>query len=77
MTKEHMNVSVLRRQGGTPVFTLASWTVKNIRYSDLNFLFLSQNMCYAHSKDPSQWDGSFEHPKHMFDVWVRKKDAIL
>ena len=25
-------------------------------------------MCCGYSKEPSQWDGSFEHPKHMFKV---------
>ena len=29
------------------------------------FLFLNQNICCGYSKEPSQWDGSFEHPKHM------------
>ena len=30
-----------------------------------NFLFLNQNIFCGYSKEPSQWDGSFEHPKHM------------
>ena len=30
----------------------------------LFFLFLNQNICCEYSKEPSQWDGSFEHPKH-------------
>ena len=29
-------------------------------------LFLIQNICCGYSKEPSQGDGSFEHPKHMF-----------
>ena len=29
------------------------------------FFFLNQNICCGYSKEPSQWDGSFEHPKHM------------
>ena len=28
-------------------------------------LFLNQNICYGYSKEPSQCDGSFEHPKLM------------
>ena len=28
--------------------------------------FSSKSICCGHSKEPSQWDGSFEHPKHMF-----------
>ena len=36
-------------------------------------LLLNQNIYCGHSKEPSQWDGSFEHPKHMFkNWWVRK-----
>ena len=29
------------------------------------FLFLNQNICCGYSKEPSQWDGSFEYPKHV------------
>ena len=29
------------------------------------FLFLNQYICCGYSKEPSQWEGSFEHPKHM------------
>ena len=29
------------------------------------FLFLNQNICCGYSKEPSQWDSSFEHRKHM------------
>ena len=28
-------------------------------------------MCFGCSKEPSHWDGSFEHPQHMF--WLRNK----
>ena len=37
-----------------------------------NFLFLNQSICCACSKEPSQWDGSFEYTKHMFIVMVKK-----
>ena len=30
-------------------------------------LFLKQNICCGDSKESFQWDGSFEHPKH---VWI-------
>ena len=30
-------------------------------------LLLNQNKCCGYSKEPSQWDGSFEHPKHMLE----------
>ena len=33
-------------------------------------------MCFGCSKEPSQWDSSFEYPQHMF--WLRnKKNNIL
>ena len=31
-------------------------------------LFLIQNIYYGYSKEPSQGDGSLEHPKHMFKL---------
>ena len=37
-----------------------------IVYWKLFSLFLIQNLRCGYSKEPSQWDGSFEHPKHMF-----------
>ena len=29
--------------------------------------FLIQNICCGYSKEPPQWNGSFEPPKHMFN----------
>ena len=34
----------------------------------LFFIFLNQNICCGYSKEPSQGDGSFEHPKRMFKL---------
>ena len=34
-----------------------------VHNENLIFLFLNQNICCGYSKEPSQWDGSFEHPK--------------
>ena len=31
----------------------------------LVLLFLDQTICCGYSKELSQWDGSFKHPKHM------------
>ena len=39
-------------------------------------LFLIQNICSGYSKEPSQWDGSFEHPKHILNWWVRNNLQI-
>ena len=36
------------------------------------FLFFNQNICCGYSKEPSHWDGSFEHPKHMLKVMGKK-----
>ena len=40
-------------------------------------LFLIQNLCCGYSKEPSQWDGSFEHPKHIFILMGKKIITIL
>ena len=32
---------------------------------------ISYNICFGCSIEPSHWDGSFEHPQHMF--WLRNK----
>ena len=41
------------------------------------FLFLNQNICCGYSKEPSHWDGSFEHPKHMLKLVGKKIFTIL
>ena len=41
----------------------------------INFLSISPNMCLGRSKEPSQWDGSFEYPQHM--LWWRNKKNDL
>ena len=41
------------------------------------FLFLNQNICCGYSKEPSQWDGSFEHPKHMLKINGKTKFTTL
>ena len=33
-----------------------------VHNKNVTFLFLNQNICCGYSKEPSQWDGSFEHP---------------
>ena len=48
-----------------------------VRTRKLFFLFLNQNICCGYSKEPSQWDGSFEHPKHMLEIIGKKIFAIL
>ena len=36
------------------------------------FLILNQNICCGYSKEPSQWDSSFEHSKHMLKLILKK-----
>ena len=36
------------------------------------FCVLNQNICCGYSKEPSQWDGSFEHLKLMFKMKDKK-----
>ena len=43
-----------------------------VRIEKLFFLFLNQTICYGYSTEPSQLDGSFEHPKHMLKLMVKK-----
>ena len=41
------------------------------------FLFLNLNICCGCSKEPSQRDGSFEHPKHKLKLMGKKVFIIL
>ena len=39
------------------------------------FLSISLNICFGCStREPSQWDGSFWYPQHMF--WLRNKKKV-
>ena len=55
------------------------WSRPKIRVRNWKtfFLFLNQNICCGYSKEPSQWDVSFGHPEHMFNLMDEKKIAIL
>ena len=48
-----------------------------VRIWKSTFLFLNQNICFCYSKEPSQWDGSFEHPKHMFKAMDKEIIAFF
>ena len=43
----------------------------------LFFLLLNQNICCGYSKEPSHWNGSFEHPKHMYELKGKEINVIL
>ena len=59
----------LVRGRGTSIGKIISGLQIRVCTRKLFFLFLNQN--------PSQWDGSFEHPKHMFQLMDKKIIAIL
>ena len=48
-----------------------------VRNKNLFFLFLNQNICCGYSKEPSQWDGSFELPKHILKLMDKKIFTFL
>ena len=48
-----------------------------MRNRKIIFLFLNQNIHCGYSKEPSRWDGSFEHPKHMLKIMGKKIFTIL
>ena len=49
---------------------------KSAYWKKLFFLFVNQNICCGYSKYPSQWDGSFENPKHLFKLMGKEINAI-
>ena len=48
-----------------------------VRIGKLFSLFLIQNISCGYSKEPSQRDGSFEHPQLMFKLMGKKIITIL
>ena len=48
-----------------------------VHNENLIFLFLNQNICCGYSKEPSQRDGSFEHPKLMLKLMGKKIFTFL
>ena len=48
------------------------WSGFSVQNQKLIFLFLNRNICCGYSKEPSQWDGSFEYPKQMFKLMDKK-----
>ena len=56
---------------------VAEYAALRVRNENLISLFLNQNICCGYSKEPSQWDGSFQHPKHMLKLMGKKIFTIL
>ena len=50
---------------------------KRVHIGKIFSLFLIQNICCWYSKEQSQSDGSFEHPKHMFKLMGRNYNFTL
>ena len=40
-------------------------------------LFFNKNICCGYSKEPSKWDGYFDHQQHMFKLIGKKIKTIL
>ena len=59
------------------ILTLTPGLQIRMRIGKLFSLFLIQNICCWYSKEPSQWDISFEHLKHMFKLTGKKIIKIL
>ena len=57
-------------------FSLGTLRVKSA-YQKYKILFLNQNICCGNSKELSESDSSFEHPKHMLKLMDRKIFPIL
>ena len=47
-----------------------------VRIGILFSLFLIQNIWCGYSKEPSQWDGPPEHPKHIFKLMGKKIKSL-
>ena len=45
-----------------------------VQNENLILLFLNQNIWCGYSKEPSQGDGSFEHPKHILKLMGIKEN---
>ena len=59
------------------IFIEGSGLQIRVRTGKLFFLLLNKNICCGYSKEPSQWDDSFKHPKHMFKLMGNEINAIL
>ena len=56
-------------QYGSTIFSMRPER-QNYEHKTVNiFLSIGFDICFGCSKEPSHWDGSFEHPEHM--LWFR------
>ena len=54
------------------IFNQLQASHKRVLYWKYLFLILNENIWCQYSKEPSQWDGSFEHQNVCLSFWVRK-----
>ena len=45
--------------------------------SKITFHIFNQNIWFRYSKESSQWEGSFEHPKQMLKLMSKKFSTVL
>ena len=61
----------------SPVVHTTASLVKRVCTQKIIFSFLNQNICCGYSKEQSQRDGSFKHPKHMLNLLGKQIFTIL
>ena len=62
---------------GKKINTILPGLQIRVHIGKLFSLFLIQNICCGYSKEQSQWDGSFEHPKCMLKLMGKKISTNL
>ena len=64
-------MSMIREYHNHKLQTIPDLQIR-VRIVKLFSLFLILNICCGYSEEPSQRDGSFENPKHMFKLVGKK-----
>ena len=63
--------------GNQQSFSFRTRPTDKSAYWKIIFFISHPKICCGYSKEPSQCDGSFEHPKHMFKLMGKKVIKIL
>ena len=58
------------------IYWWVSGLLLRVRNRKIIFLFLNQNICCGYLKEQSQWDSSFERPKHKLKIMDKKVFTI-
>ena len=56
----------------TPIDRCALRPLVKSEYLKIEFIISQPNICCGYSKEPAQYDGSLEHPKHMLKLMDNK-----